>query len=198
MPEDNGDPTTTLSGAVDGDKLAAADLFELVYDELRVVASRALRRERPDHTLQPTALVHELYERMIDHDRVDWRGKDHFVAVAARAMRRVLIDHARKKKSLKRGGDARKLPLDGAMGVSFDKLDELDLLALDEALEKLAALDERQSRLVELRFFGGLSVAEAARIMGVSKRTADVDWSMARAWLHRELAEDLPDEDDES
>ena len=169
-----------------GDTQAARRLMPLVYDEFREIAARYLRRERGNHTLQPTALVNEAYLRLIDQSRVQWQGKTHFFAVGAQAMRRVLVDHARSRERLKRGGQRARVTLDEAVALSPER-DE-DVLALDEALEKLAALDDRQARIVELRFFAGLNVEEVAQLLGVSKRTVEGDWTMARAWLHRELA----------
>ena len=169
-----------------GDNRAADRLLPLVYDEFRHLAAGYLRHERPDHTLQPTALVHEAYLKLIDQRRVDWKGRTHFFAVAAEAMRRILIDHARRHKRLKRGGARQRITLDDAVALSPDR-DE-DLIALDEALERLAGSDPRQAKVVELRFFGGLTVQEAAKVLGVSKRTVEGDWTFARAWLKRELS----------
>lgn len=163
----------------------AADLLPLVYDELRGLAVAYLHRERANHTLQPTALVHEAYARLADRTRGAWKTRADFVAVAAATMRRVLVDHARRVRAQKRGGNAGRIALTDAMLQAHS--DEVDLLALDEALCALASLNERQSRVVELRFFGGLSVDETAEVLEVSPRTVDVDWSMARAWLRRAL-----------
>jgi RNA polymerase sigma factor (TIGR02999 family) len=156
----------------------------LVYDELRALAESYLQRERPNHTLQATALVHEAYMRLIKQEDVDWRNRAHFFAVAAQAIRRILVDHARGHQSAKRGGDRKRVHLD--QGLALPEPD-LDLLALDEALEELARLHERQSRIVELRFFGGLSLKEVAEYLGLSSRTVDSDWHMARAWLRGKL-----------
>jgi RNA polymerase sigma-70 factor (ECF subfamily) len=165
------------------------DLFEAVYGPLRQLAGRYLRRERPGHTLQPTALVHEAYLKLVDQSRVDWKGRSHFFAVGAKVMRRVLIDHARSRKRTKRGGDRLRVTLSGLAGppVGGD-LDPTELLALHSALEKLAQLDERQARVVELRYFAGLKMSEVAEVLGVSKWTADGDWAKARVWLEQELA----------
>jgi len=164
---------------------ARARLMPLVYNELRRLAQAHLRRERPDHTLQPTALVHEAYLRLVDQSRVEWQGRAHFYGVAAQMMRRVLIDHARARASEKRGGGGRRLSLDEAAELPEERADEL--LALDEALVRLAGVDERKSRVVELRFFGGLSVAETARVLGVHTATVERDWVVAKAWLYREI-----------
>lgn len=174
---------------VAGDRLSTEGLVEVVYDELRRRARRHLSRERPDHTLQPTALVHEAYLRLADQTRVDWQGRTHFLAVAAGAMRRILIDHARAHRRQKRGGGSRKVTLSEAVTpFSSSDLDLEQLLAVEEALERLRELSERQATLVELRFFGGLTVEEAADHLGVSVRTAESDWARARAWLQQELA----------
>lgn len=164
----------------------ADELMPLVYDELHSLAERYLRRESAGHTLQPTALVNEAYLRLVDQTRVDWQGRTHFYAVGARIMHRLLIDHGRNKKRAKRGGGWLRITL--APEVAPLGGQELDALAVHEAIEKLAALDSRQARLVELRFYSGLSMAEIADVLGVSKRTAEGDWTHARAWLKRYLA----------
>jgi RNA polymerase sigma factor (TIGR02999 family) len=179
--------TKLLIGLKDGDKAsAAAKLMPLVYDEFRALAARHLRRERADHTLQPTALVHEAYLRLIDQTRVDWQGRTHFFAVGAQAIRRILVDHARQRKRQKRGGAAGRVVLDESVALAPQRAEEI--LALDEALEKLGQLDSRQAQVVEMRFFAGMSVDEVAEVLGVSKRTIEGDWTMARAWLMRELS----------
>ena len=172
-----------------GDAGAAERLLELVYPELHRIAERQMRREREGHTLQPTALVHEAYLKLVDQSRVDWRNRAHFLGVAAQAMRRLLVDHARGRDRDKRGGGATLLELDSAAGESGLAVParSVDLLALDQALERLAALDAVQARLVELRFFGGLSIEEAAEALGVSTATAGRDFRSARAFLAREL-----------
>ncbi len=147
-----------------------------------------LDRESPNHTLQPTALVNEVYMKMVDQKRVDWRGKSHFFAIGAKVMRRILVDHARTKKRHKRGGQWQRIPLADEMRVS-NRNDE-DVLAIEEALEKLSQVDPRQAEIVELRFFGGLTVQEVAEVLSVSKRTIEAEWTMARAWLRRELSGD--------
>jgi RNA polymerase sigma factor (TIGR02999 family) len=144
-------------------------------------------QERSGHTLQPTALVHEAFLKLIDQSRVDWRDRSHFFAIGAQAMRRILVNHAKSRGRVKRGGGKQKLPLDEALTVSLEDDDEI--LAVDEALEKLAALDERQAKIVELRFFGGLNVDEVAAVLGVSKRTVEREWAACRAWLRRELSD---------
>jgi RNA polymerase sigma factor (TIGR02999 family) len=168
-----------------GDARAADKLLPLVYDEFRALARHYLAQERANHTLQPTALVHEAYMKLVDQTRVDWQGRSHFFAVAAQAMRRILVDHARSRQREKRGGGRARVILDDDVALSPQK-DE-DVLALDEALQRLAKLDPRQSKVVELRFFGGMSVEEVAQALGVSKRTVEGDWTFARAWLSREL-----------
>jgi RNA polymerase sigma factor (TIGR02999 family) len=164
---------------------AHARLMPLVYDELRRLAKAFLRRERPDHTLQPTALVHEAYMRLVDQSRVEWQGRAHFYGIAAQVMRRILIDHARAHASEKRAGGARRLSLDEAALLPEERA--ADLLALDEALKLLAEKDERKGRVVELRFFGGLSVRETAEVLGVHTATVERDWVVAKAWLYREM-----------
>lgn len=160
-------------------------LMPIVYDELRRQAARYLKHERQSHTLQTTALVHEAYVRLIDQAGVRWQNRAHFYAIAAELMRRILVDHARKRRAAKRGGDAVKVPLNEAVQASGEK--NLDLIAVDEALTKLAALDQQQARVIELRFFGGLNVEETAEVLGISERTVKRDWSVAKAWIRREL-----------
>lgn len=178
-----GDVTTLLLAWSEGDEAARSRLIDAVYDELRRLASRHLRRERTDHSLVATALVHEAYLKLVDQRRVRWQNRAHFFSVAARVMRRILVDHARSRGAAKRGG----------VKVALEEIDpgaaplDVDLLALDAALKKLGALDERQSRLVELRFFAGLTVDEAAAAMDVAPITVKRDWALARAWLFREL-----------
>ena len=181
------DVTQLLAAVNSGDEEAADRLFPLIYDELRSVARRYLGRERSDHTLQATALVHEAYLKLVGQRDASWQGRSHFLAVAATAMRRILVNHAKAHRSAKRGGGRPRLALDEAAAVFEDRAG--DLLELDEALTRLAALAPDQARLVELRFFAGLSVEETARLLGVSVRTAQYDWAMARAWLRGELAD---------
>lgn len=164
---------------------APARLMPLVYNELRRLAQSYLRRERRDHTLQPTALVHEAYLRLVDQNRVEWQNRTHFYGVAAQVMRRILIDHARAHASEKRGGHGARLSLEEAAILPQERA--ADLLALDEALKQLTDTDERKGRVVELRFFGGLSVKETAEVLGVHTATVERDWVVAKAWLYREL-----------
>ncbi len=170
----------------DGKAEALDALMPLVYDELHRQAARYLRRERPDHTLQTTALIHEAYLKLIDQREVNWESRTHFFAIAAQAMRRILVDYARTKHREKRGGDDIKLPLEEAMTVAAQEK-PVDLIALDEALSKLAERDAQQARVVELRYFSGLSLDETAEAMHISRATVARDWTMAKAWLLREL-----------
>ena len=167
-----------------GDETARSRLIDAVYNELRGLARASLRRERADHSLAPTALVHEAYLKLIDQRHVRWQNRAHFFAIAAHIMRRILVDHARTRGAAKRDGGER-VPLQDDQAVKDPP--EVDVLDLDAALEKLSSLDPRQSELVELRFFGGLTVDEAAAVMGVAPATVDRDWALARAWLFREL-----------
>jgi RNA polymerase sigma factor (TIGR02999 family) len=168
-----------------GDQAALETLMPLVYDELRKVAARHLRGQRPGHTLQTTALVNEAYLRLIDASQVQWQNRAHFFAVAAHLMRRILVDFARMRNYQKRGGGAQPVSLDEAMIVAPER--GADLLALDEALTRLQALNTRQAQVVELRYFGGLSEEETAEALKISVRTVRRDWNFARVWLHREL-----------
>jgi RNA polymerase sigma factor (TIGR02999 family) len=177
--------TMLLSRLREGDKRALDRLMPLVHDELRALARRAMRGERAGHTLQPTALAHEAYLRLVDLREIDWRDRAHFFAVAAGIMRRLLIDHARKRRAARRGGDPRRVPLEDELVVAHDRPEEL--IELDEAMARLRALDPRQEQVVEMRFFGGLSVEETAVVLGVSPRTVKRDWQVARAWLRAEL-----------
>ncbi len=177
---------TILHDLSAGDQRAADHLMPLVYDELRMLAARHLRREAANHTLQPTAIANEAYLRMVDQTRVDWKDRAHFLAVAATAVRRILIDHARKRNSAKRGNDWQRVTL-GDIGANED-VARLDLLALEDALESLAKLSERQCRVVQLRFFGGLTNEEIAHVLGVSRSTVVDDWTIAKAWLSSELS----------
>jgi RNA polymerase sigma factor (TIGR02999 family) len=173
------------------DRPAEERLFADVYAELHLLASRYLRRERKDHTLQPTALVHEAYLKLVGHARADWQGRAHFLAVAAQAMRQILVDHARRHNAAKRRGKRHRIALDDNLFVESSR--EVDLLALEDALTRLAKLDPRQARMIELRFFGGLDVAEVAKVLGMSKRSVEREWTMVRAWLRRELGRsDMP------
>jgi len=180
--------TELLAGYGRGDKEALDQLMPIVYDELRRQAARYLRREQAHNTLQTTALIHEAYVRLVDQRNVQWQNRAHFFGIAAQLMRRILVDHARAKKRVKRGGSDVRVSLDDATVAV--KGQDLDVVALDEALERLAQIDEQQSRVVELRFFSGLTVEETAEVMHISKATVKRDWSMAKAWLHRELSGD--------
>ena len=176
-----------------GDSQALDRLMPLVYDELRRIASRYMKRERPEHTLQTSALVNEAYLRMIDQKHVDWQNRAHFFAVAASVMRHLLVDHARARGRVRRGADPQQVSLDEAALVSEQKGEEL--LALDEALTKLAAIDARKVKVVELRYFSGLSAEETAIVLGVSEITIKREWLKAKAWLYRELSQGTSDED---
>jgi RNA polymerase sigma factor (TIGR02999 family) len=181
---DDADVTGLLLAWSNGDETAHNRLMDAVYDELRLVARRHLRGEREDHSLAPTALVHETYVKLVDQQRVRWQNRAHFFAIAARLMRRILVDHARSRAAAKRGS-GRTVVLDD-VDVETSPLN-VDVLALDAALDKLAAMDERQSRLVELRFFAGLTVEETAVTLDIAPITVKRDWAHARAWLFREL-----------
>ena len=181
--------TELLASYGRGDKESLDQLMPIVYDELRRQAARYLRREQAGHTLQTTALIHEAYVRLVDQRNMQWQNRAHFFGIAAQMMRRILVDHARSKKRAKRGGSEIRVSLGDVEVAAKDQ--ELDVVALDEALERLARIDEQQSRVVELRFFSGLSVEETAEVMGISKSTVKRDWSMAKAWLHRELSGDI-------
>lgn len=182
----SGQATRMLIDAGRGDGRAADVLMPLVYDQLRSLAARAMQGEHEGHTLQPTAIANEAYLRLIDQRRVDWKGRAHFFAVAAEMVRRILVDHARRRARLKRAGNVRREPLDFHMaGEAADP--DGNVLDLNEALEELAALDDRQARVIELRYFGGLSVKEAAHVLDVSPRTVKGDWAVARAWLRDRL-----------
>ncbi len=190
-----GQVTELLRKQRDGN--AADELLPLVYDELRRMARNLFRSERVNHTLQPTALVHEAYLRLVDLENVDWQGRQHFFATAARMMRRLLIDEARARRSAKRGGERKRVDIELVDGSLFagdfaEKLSIEEVLALDQALDRLAVLEERQARVVELRFFGGLDSAETAELLGVSLRTVEGDWTHAKAWLRRELGRTPP------
>jgi RNA polymerase sigma factor (TIGR02999 family) len=172
-----------------GDRTAGEALMAAVYDELHRQAARAMRRETPEHTLQATALVSEAYLRLIDQRRVQWRNRAHFFGVAAQLMRRILVDHARGRLSAKRGAGVRPLALADAVSAHDARDDSgMDVLVLNEALEKLATFDPDQARIVELRYFGGLTIEDTAEALGVSPATVKREWAVARAWLRRELA----------
>ncbi len=170
----------------DGDQAALDELTPLVYEELRRLAHRCMSRERPGHTLQTSALVNEAYLRLVDQKDIHWQNRAHFFGIAARLMRQVLVDYARKRGYAKRGGDARQVPLDEALIVSAERA--ADVVALDDALKSLTEIDPRQGQIVELRFFGGLSIEETAAVLAVSPGTVMRDWTLAKAWLRREMA----------
>ena len=182
----SGGVTQLLQQWRDGSKDALAELFPVVYEELRRLAARYLRRERPGHTLQPTALVHEAFLRLIDQQCVSWQNRAHFFGLAAQMMRRILVNHALSRQAAKRGGHRTHVPLDEERHGRAEQ--HLDIVALDEALKTLAALDERQARVVELRFFGGLTVEETAEVVGISTATVKREWAAARLFLLREIS----------
>lgn len=177
-----------VGGEGQGARSDAQALFVEVYQELRALAAVRIRQEDAGHTLQPTALVHEVYLKLADQTRARWRDRNHFFAVAAEAIRRVLVDHARKRHAAKRQGPGKRITMRPDLDAAATE--EFDVLALDEALAKLACVSPRQSRVVELRFFGGLGVAEVAQILDVSENTVKGDWRIARAWLQQALAEE--------
>jgi RNA polymerase sigma-70 factor, ECF subfamily len=179
------DVTELLARFRHGDREAESQLVPLIYGELRRLASLCLGRERRDHTLQSTALVHDAFLRLAAGNQPPWESRAHFFGVAARLMRQILVDHARHHQTLKRGGSCEILVLQEAFVYSEEK--SAELLALDEALDRLARQDERQSRIVEMKFFGGLGIDEIAQVLEISPRTVKRDWTMARAWLHQEM-----------
>ncbi|HEY6333648.1 MAG TPA: sigma-70 family RNA polymerase sigma factor [Blastocatellia bacterium] len=168
-----------------GDKAALDKLMPIVYQELRKLAGHYMRGERQGHTLQTTALVNEAYTRLVGYERIEWQNRSHFFAISAQVMRRILIDHARSHLYQKRGGGAVKVSLDQAAGLSEQRAEEL--IAVDRALEELAVMDPRKSQIVELRFFGGLSVEETAEVMNISTPTVQREWRKAKAWLHKAI-----------
>jgi RNA polymerase sigma factor (TIGR02999 family) len=179
-----------LEAGAESVRVSAEELFPLVYDELRRLAGSYMAREHAGHTLQPTALVHEAYLRLVDRSRTGFKGRTHFLVVGAQVMRRLLIDHARKRGAVKRGLGWQRVTLGPGRDASpAEALSSEELLSLDAALNRLAELDERQARIVTLRFFGGLNVEEVAQAVGVSKRTVESDWRHARAWLRVELSQ---------
>ena len=185
------DVTLLLRAWGGGDKQALDRLTPLVYRELRRIAGRMMAAERPNHTLQATALVNEAYVRLVDTQQVSWQDRAHFFALCARAMREILIDHARARASAKRGGDQVVIELEEDLAA--DVSPEANLLELDDALKRLAEIDPRKSQVVELRFFGGLSLEETAEALNVSTKTVQRDWDLARGWLYRELRGKKPD-----
>jgi RNA polymerase sigma-70 factor, ECF subfamily len=185
MESSSSDVTVLLSELSRGNEEAADKLVPLVYSELKRLARSYMRRERPEHTLQATALVHEAYLKLVRQHDVNWQSRSHFFGIAAQLMRRILIDHARGHLREKRGGANQAVPLDDALVFSPEHSEEL--VRLDEALVRLSRFDERQGKIVELRFFGGLSVEETAEYLGISPKTVKRDWAVAKAWLHGEL-----------
>ncbi len=184
MTRETGKITLLLAQVRDGDECATARLIEAVYQELRRLAEYYLQRERPEHTLQATELVHEAYIRLVGRDGLEWRDRLHFFSVAAQVMRRLLVDYARARGQLKRGGGNR-MPFEEALAVAAVRSDEL--LAVDEALQRLTLLDPRQGRIVELRYFAGLSIEEVAGVLEISERTVKREWQAAKAWLRAEV-----------
>src|SRR5687767_15211512 len=178
--------TKLLQEWTNGEEQALDRLLSEIHRELRKLAAGYLRKERPDHTLQPTALVNEAFIKLVDQRAVKWQNRAHFFGIAAQAMRRILVDHARAHAAGKRGDGIRKLPLEDAMMIGG--VMDIDLLALDEALTRLAAIDPQQSRVVELRFFGGLTMEETAEVMHISPATVGREWRMAKAWLFAEIS----------
>ncbi len=183
--DSHADVTSLLQAWGDGDRAALDVLMPVVYAELHRLAGAHLRRERPDHTLQATALVNEAYLKLVDQHRVQWQNRAHFFGTAAQIMRRILVDHARQQGTAKRGGGATRVELDEALGAAEQR--DIDLLALDAALERLSRLDARQSQVVVLRFFGGLGIDEVAEVMNLSPSTVNREWKIAKIWLRREL-----------
>ncbi len=175
-----------IAASACGDRAALEQLLPIVYDELRRVAARFIRRERRDHTLQPTALVHEAYARLVGQENLGWKDRAHFVGIAARQMREILLNHARDRARLKRGGGGVKVELEDMAAPGGAP--EVDVIMLDAALHALAAQDEQAARVVELRHFGGLSIEETAEVLGISPATVKRDWTMAKTWLRRELS----------
>lgn len=193
------DVTRLIDAVSQGDAHALETLLPVVYDELRAIAEHHLRGERFDHTLQPTALVHEAYLKLVDQRSVKWQNRAHFFGVAALAMRRILVNHAKSRKRLKRGGGRGRVTMEDALALAETPTPEgvsmVDLETLDTALLKLAAFDERKSKVVELRYFGGLGIDETAEVLGIAPATVKRDWNLARAWLLREMkgaADDPP------
>ncbi len=186
-----GDVTQLLQDLGNGDRGALDRLVPLVYQELRAQAARALRRERGDHTLDATALVHEAYMRLADQHKLQWHHRAQFFGLAAQMMRRILVDHARRHRAAKRGGALAKVTLDASFMAASDST--VDLTVLDEALTRLAAFDAQQCRLVELRFFGGMTIEETAKVLEISPATVKREWTVAKAWLRREISADDDD-----
>ena len=189
MSNPTGDVTRLLGQLRAGDEQASADLFRVIYGELHKLAASYMRRERRGHTLQATALVNEAYIRLIGQHDVEWQSRSHFFGVAARVMRRVLLDHARRRQAAKRGGPHEQIRVQDSLLLSESQLDTV--VAVDEALTRLEKIDPQQGRVVELRFFGGLDVEETAAVLGISAATVKREWHFARAWLQREFEGDI-------
>jgi RNA polymerase sigma factor (TIGR02999 family) len=191
MRDEDRNEITQILLSLDADDIdhhkAADQLFEVAYAELRKLASDLLRGERSDHTLQSTALVHEAYIRLVDDTRVEWQNRAHFFGIAARAMRQILVDHARRRAAAKRGGGWQKITLDDSLGLEAPS--DVEILDLEAALTRLAEMHERMARIVELRIIGGLKVVEIAHVIGLSRQTVHDDWRVAKMWINRELAE---------
>ena len=187
---DSRDITKLLVELRTGTPDAESNLIDAVYQQLRHIAGNLLQRERPGHTLQPTALVNEAYLQMLGDANLDWKDRNHFFAAAAQSMRRILVDYARMRKADKRGGSRQQVELTDVIAISEDRLDEV--IAIDEALTRLAEWSPRQSNIVVLRFFGGLTEGEIADVLGIARRTVTREWDVARAWLHGELREPPP------
>lgn len=179
------DITLLLDRLWNGDSAASEAIIPLLYVELRAIAARCLKSERPGHTLQPTALVHEAFLKLVDQKDADYRSRGHFMAIAAMVMRRILVSHAEKRAAAKRGGGAARIPLDDELGAGGER--SIDLIALDEAMNKLAQLDPRKAKVVEQRFFAGIEMSHIAENLGVSLATVKRDWEYARTWLMREI-----------
>ena len=180
--------TQILKAHVAGDREAKDRLLPLIYEDLKALAAKYMRGERPGHSLEPTMLAHDAFMRLVDHDQIDWQDRTHFFALAATTVRRLLVDHARARQAEKRGGDAQRVSLnDRDRSACHESPDPVAILSLHEAIEKLKASHPRQALLVDMRFFGGLTVEETAQALGVSKDTAKADWRLARTWLNREL-----------
>jgi RNA polymerase sigma-70 factor (ECF subfamily) len=184
MTSDGGEVTQLLKAMNDGDLAAADRLLPLVYAELHRLATSYMRRERQDHTLQPTALINEAYMRLASED-LDWQNREHFIGIAAHVMRRVLIDYARAHRAKMRGGELKRVELEDGLAISEERTDEM--LALDEALSRLAEVSSRQAQVVELRYFGGLSMEQIGAALGIAPRSVKRDWALARIWLFKEL-----------
>lgn len=179
--------TQLLRATASGDRSQLDALMSAIYQDLHRLARKHMKVERDDHTLQPTALVHEAYMRLINQHSTDWKDRVHFFAIASRIIRRILVDHARERGAAKRGGDVRRIPLDGINPVA--EVAGVDLLALDEALHELGEIDSQQAKIVELRYFSGLTVEEVAELLGIGKRTVDREWQCAKAWLFCRLSD---------